>query len=175
MAVQQTNGSPVQLVWTVDGVPFQTNNIPSGGAIISTNVTLTASFGTGKHEVAVSASSGQSAAVTCSTTVTVRDTSPPTIVSIEATPNELWPPNKRIIPVNFIVSAVDNCDPSPVVKITQVTSNMPESSSDWEITGPLGVNLLASRPGLVYTIELQCADSSGNVSYGSIWVAVSHK
>jgi hypothetical protein len=178
--VQESNDVPVQVVWTLDDVPYQTNNIPAGGAIASTNLTLTATFGTGEHVVGVSASNGQSAPATCSTTVTVSDTLPPQILSIEATPNVLWPPNKRMIPVNLIVDAVDNCDPSPVATITQVTSNEPENPSapDWEITGPLSVNLRADRLGMgqarIYKIQVQCEDSSGNISFASVNVAVPH-
>ena len=54
-------------------------------------------------------------AATCSTTVTVRDTTPPEILNILAIPNVLWPPNHRMIPVSVTVDAVDTCDPSPVV------------------------------------------------------------
>jgi hypothetical protein len=180
VTVQESNDIPVQVVWTVDDVPYQTNNIPAGGAITSTNLTLTATFGTGEHAVGVSASNGQAAPATCSTTVTVNDTVPPQIVSIAATPNVLWPPNKRMIPVNVRVDAVDNCDPSPVAKIIQVTSNKPENLSvpDWEFTGPLSVNLRADRlgtgEGRIYTIQVQCEDASGNVSYSSVNVTVPH-
>jgi hypothetical protein len=110
----------------------------------------------------------------------VPDKTPPQIVRIVATPNVLWPPNHRMIPVSVIVDAVDNCDPSPVVRITQVTSNEPRSPfvADWEITGPQGVNLRAERlgrgNGRIYTIVVQCEDESGNVSFGSVDVTVSH-
>ncbi|HWY29787.1 MAG TPA: LamG-like jellyroll fold domain-containing protein [Candidatus Acidoferrum sp.] len=178
--VQDTSGNALEVVWTLDGIPSQTNDIPAGGSITATSVTFTTSFGSGDHVVVVSASDGQTTPATCSTTVTVQDTIPPEILQIVATPNALWPPNHRMIPVNLIVDAVDNCDPSPVSKIIQVTSNEPENrfEPDWVITGPLSVNLRAERLGMgrgrVYTIQVQCEDSSGNISYNSVNVVVPH-
>lgn len=180
VTVQESSDIPVQVVWTVDDDPYQTNTIPAGGAIAPTNLTLTSTFGTGEHFIGVSASNGQGTPTTCSTTVTVSDLMPPQIVSIETIPKVLWPPDHRMVPVNVIANAVDNCDPSPVAKITRVTSNEPENhfAPDWEITGPLSVNLRADRlgrgQGRIYTIQIQCEDSSGNISYDSVNVAVPH-
>jgi len=69
--VRDTNGSPVQVVWMLDGTPAQTNNVPSGGLITAADLIFTANFGLGEHVVVVSASNGQSDPVTCSTTVGV--------------------------------------------------------------------------------------------------------
>ncbi len=76
--------------------------------------------------------------------------------------------------------AVDNCDPSPVVKIIKVISNEPDIpfAPDWEITGAKSLNLRAERlgkgQGRIYTIVVQCKDMSGNVSTASVDVAVPH-
>jgi hypothetical protein len=177
---QDTNGNPLQVIWTVDGTPSQTNNIPSGGIITASNVTFTANFGLGEHVVVVSVSNGQTQPVTCSTTVTVRDMRPPRILNIVATPNVLWPPNHRLIPVNLMVEAVDNCDPSPVTRVTNVTSDEPQNplDPDWEITGEHSLNLRAERlgkgQGRIYTIVVECKDMSGNVSTASVDVTVPH-
>jgi hypothetical protein len=162
-----TNGLPLEVVWTVDGAAYQTNDIPSGGTFTSSNVTFTATFGEGEHTVVLSASNGQSTPVSCFTIVTVSDTIPPSILGISATPNLLWPPNHRMVPVSIVVDAVDNCDPSPIAQITQVTSNQPQGHfrPEWMITGPLSVDLRAERLGnreRTYTIYLEVSDSSGN-------------
>jgi len=178
--VQDTNGNALQVVWTVDATPSQTNTILPEGSITASNVAFTANFELGEHVVAVSASNGRTEPVTCSTTVTVHDTTPPQIVSILATPNLLWPPNHRMIPVNLMIEAVDNCDPSPVIQITSVMSNEPQNpfAPDWEIIGATGLNLKAERLGKglgrVYTIVVQCQDLSGNVSTASVDVIVPH-
>ncbi|HSY18478.1 MAG TPA: hypothetical protein VK815_09105 [Candidatus Acidoferrales bacterium] len=108
------------------------------------------------------------------------DTTPPTITSTAATPNVLWPPDHRMVPVTLTVDAFDDVDPAPVTRITQVTSNQPQnpSSPDWVITGPLNVNLRAERTGnagdRTYTITVECQDASGNISTNSVDVVVPH-
>ncbi len=108
------------------------------------------------------------------------DTTPPRILSLAASPSLLWPPNHRLSPVKLMVNAVDDSDPSPVARITEVTSNEAQTSStpDWELTGPLSLNLRADRSGngrgRVYTITVQCQDASGNVSSASVDVRVPH-
>lgn len=113
-----------------------TNDAPASYPLGSNLVTWTEMDGSGKR-------------ASCAQRVIVWDTTPPQIVRIVATPNVLWPPNHRMIPVNLNVEAVDNCDPSPVVRITHITSNEPQNASapDWEITGPQSVNLRAERFG----------------------------
>ena len=178
--VQDTNGNPLQLIWTVDGTAFQTNNIPSGGTTTASNVTFMATFGWGEHVVVASASNGRTDPVTCSTTIEVSDTTQPQITRIAAAPSVLWPPNHRMVPISVMVDAVDNCDPSPVVKIIKVISNEPDIpfAPDWEITGAKSLNLRAERlgkgQGRIYTIVVQCKDMSGNVSTASVDVAVPH-
>ncbi len=101
--------------------------------------------------------------------VVPEDSTPPTIESLSATPNVLWPPDNRMVCVNLKVNAVDNYDPSPISRITQVTSNQPRNRffQDWKITGPLSVNLRAevfeSAKPPIYTITIETTDESGNV------------
>lgn len=104
------------------------------------------------------------------------DTTPPVITQITATPDVLWPPNNRMIPVTLTVSATDNDDPAPLSRIAQATSNGQQHTSDWQITGPLTINLRASHSGKVdrvYTIVVECQDATGNVSFKSVTVKVS--
>lgn len=108
------------------------------------------------------------------------DTTPPEFESIEATPQVLWPPNHRMVAVSVLVNVVDDTDPSPLVHILGVTSNQPVGlfGPDWEITGPLSVNLRAEMLGTAqdrtYTINVECEDASGNKAYSSVDVAVPH-
>jgi hypothetical protein len=104
------------------------------------------------------------------------DTNPPVITQITATPDRLWPPNNRLVPVTLTVEATDDCDPAPVSSIVQVTASGWQIPHDWVITGPLTVKLRA-RPGRVYTIVVECRDASGNVSSRSttVKVAPDHK
>jgi hypothetical protein len=85
-----------------------------------------------------------------------------------------------MVTVSVSVEAVDDCDPSPVARITQVASNQPQNpfAPDWEITGSLMVTLRAERLGnwgdRIYSLFVEVTDSSGNKSSDKILVAVPH-
>jgi hypothetical protein len=107
--------------------------------------------------------------------VTVFDTTPPIIESLSVTPTTLWPPNHKMVPVFAEVVATDTCDPNPVCAIVAVNSDEPQEgtgdgnfSPDWLLLGGLTADLRAERAGprdgRVYTLTVECTDTSGNVS-----------
>ena len=112
------------------------------------------------------------------------DTVPPTIISMTASPNVLWHPNHKMVGVTITVDATDNVDPNPVSQIVAVRSSQAingtgdgNTSSDWEVTGPLTLNLRAERSGegaRTYTITIRCSDASGNATTGDVTVTVPH-
>lgn len=114
--------------------------------------------------------------------ITVVDTTPPVIVSVTPSPDAFWPPNHRMEEVTVNAVAVDVADPAPTAVILSVSSNQPangtgdgDTAPDWEITGPLTVNLRAERSGnqdRVYTITVQVSDESGNTTTGTCEVRV---
>jgi len=147
-------------------------------------------LGTTTNTCTVTDQLGRSAS--CSFTVTVTDTVPPVIDSIVASPDNLWPPNHKLVPVSITASATD-CDPSTSCRIVSVTANEPvlgpgsgNTDPDWIITDPgpkvspamLGVELRAERAGggtgRVYRIDTTCADASGNTTAGATTVTVPH-
>jgi hypothetical protein len=109
-----------------------------------------------------------------------RDTTPPLITNIVASQSALWPPNHKMFPVELSVAVADDSDSTPAVRIVEVRSNEPNGSvePDWKITGPLTVSLRVARAGKgddrIYTIVVEAADSSGNVSFASVDVRVAH-
>lgn len=113
-----------------------------------------------------------------STSVSVVDTTPPVIASVSASPNVLWAPNHKRVPVSVSVSDTDKCDPAPSCKIVQITSNEPIAASDAQITGKFTANLAASRlgsgSGRIYTITVRCTDANNNSSTGTATVSVPH-
>ena len=124
-------------------------------------------------------------AVQVTRTVNVVDMMAPTINSISADPDVLWPPNHKMVEVAVTVDAEDICDAAPVCIIVDVTSNAPindpgdgDTKPDWEITGDLTVKLRAeqagSGTGRVYTIHVQGADVSGNTTTATVEVTVPH-
>ena len=149
---------------------------PSGPyALGSTNVTVQCN---GTTEVTVFA---------CQTTVI--DTTPPSI-SVGVSPDELWPPNHRMINVGATVTAADTCGPTSVV-LESVASDEPDNGTgigdgdtDNDIqhadigTEDYGFKLRAERAGTgdgrVYTITYVATDASGNQASGIALVTVPH-
>ena len=118
----------------------------------------------------------------CGCGVPDTDSDPPIIGSVTSSPNVLWPPNHKMVPVSVSVSSSDNCG-VPVCIINSVSSNEPENglgdgdtAPDSEITRDLKVNLRAERSGTgsgrVYTITVMCADVFGNSSTSNTTVTV---
>jgi hypothetical protein len=128
---------------------------------------------------------------TCSFMVTVNDTQAPTI-TLSSQPITLWPPNHKYVTVNvtdLVTSVTDNCDHSVgvgSVNISVVTSDEPDNSTgDGNTTSDIviaasckSVQLRAERSGngngRVYTITLNVADASNNVSTATFKVTVPH-
>jgi parallel beta-helix repeat protein len=103
---------------------------------------------------------------------------PPTILELTATPNTLWPPNKKLIDVTVDVTVTDDSDPSPACEIKNVISNEASDAPDWSQSGPLAVSLRADRNGQgggrSYAIEVTCTNAAGLGASGSVTVAVPH-
>ena len=118
---------------------------------------------------------GQGAAYIFSTS----GTNPPVVVPIAtASPNVLFPPNHKLVPVTITVS---NHDSFNSCRIVSVTSNEPggKNSPDFIITGDLTLQLRAersgkSKSGRIYTIEVACTDGAGNTTSTTVVVTVPH-
>jgi len=109
------------------------------------------------------------------------DLEPPVIESIGASPNRLWPPNHRMVPIDVDVTATDRCGASCAiagVTTSDRTGGGPRNDPDWRITGDLSVELRAERTGSGdgrrYTVVVECLDPAGNASYGRAFVDVPH-
>lgn len=114
-----------------------------------------------------------------------RDTTSPVIGEILARPGVLWPPNHKMIPVTVAVVATDDSGIAPVCHVAGVSSNEPvlgsgdgRTAPDWQITGPLRLNLRAERSGRgearVYTLPIECQDQAGNTAMGTAAIVVPH-
>ena len=108
----------------------------------------------------------------------VRKVYAPTINSVTATPNALWPANNNMVPVFLTVDVTDDSDPAPVCQITGVTSNEAVAETAWQITSPLTLALRAQRFGMgmgrIYTITVSCTNSSQLSSSATVTVSVPH-
>jgi len=141
--------------------------------------------------------SGNSA--TCTTAVTVIDTTPPDI-SVTVIPDTLWPPNHKMVDIVATVTVSDICDAAPSVVLTSVTSNEPDNDQgkpydpqdstsgdgntvddiqgaetgeeDYEFQ--LRAERAGAGDGRVYTITYTVTDASGNSASASATVVVPH-
>lgn len=116
--------------------------------------------------------------------VTVVDTTAPAIASVIPSRPVLGPPNHKMEPVAFAVDASDAASAFSC-SVTSVASNEPVSGTgdgdtapDWEITGPLSVNLRAERAGngtgRIYTVTVECRDAFNNVATVATTISVPH-
>jgi hypothetical protein len=171
--VSDPDGDAMTVVWTLNGTPVQTNQVPAGSPGAPANVTLSGSFPLGTNILAIGVTDGTNVA-SCTTTVTVLDTTPPVISNVTASPNFLWPPNHQMVKVNVKVSVSDTCSPA-TWKIVGVRCNEPvdgrgdgKTSPDWKITSDRALQLRAEHSGngngRMYTITVQATDASGNKS-----------
>ena len=132
--------------------------------------------------------SGNSA--TCTTTVTVIDTTVP-VISVTVSPDTLWPPNHKMVDITATVTVRDICDADPSVVLTSVTSNEPDNAigngdgntindiqgaeigtDDYEFQ--LRAERAGTGDGRVYTITYTATDTSGNINSASATVVVPH-
>ena len=114
----------------------------------------------------------------------VGDTRAPALKSLRVSPRELWPPNHQMVRVTVDARADDKCDPIDI-EIVSVRSNQPidglgdgDTAPDWQILGPMAVNLRAERSGTYgrreYVIRVRYADGVGNEAFKNIGVWVPH-
>ena len=113
------------------------------------------------------------------------DVQAPTITSVSASPNVLWPPNHKMQTVTLHWGAVDNCG-SPMCAISSISSNEPvngrgdgNTSPDWVITSNSTADLLRAErsgngTGRIYTITVSCLDAAGNKTVATTTVLVPH-
>jgi uncharacterized protein YaaQ len=143
-------------------------------------ITQTPTAGTrlekGKHTITFTVTDAAGNSTSAKATLVVVDCTPPKIQSLTATPKVLAPANGQMINVTVTVNATDNCDSAPTSKIVEVRCDEYTGRNDIKITGPLTVQLAATRNkhgnGRVYTIVISSKDDSGNKTVKTVTVSV---
>ncbi len=117
----------------------------------------------------------------------VRDTTPPAI-TVGAAPDELWPPNHRLVPVHAAVTVSDLCSAASV-RLDAVSSSEPDDApgpSDGTTLGDVrdaaagaadfDLLLRAERDrtgtGRTYTLSYRAVDGAGNAATAAASVVV---
>jgi uncharacterized repeat protein (TIGR03803 family) len=135
-------------------------------------------YAPGTTPVTLTVTDSHGASDSCTATVTVMDTTPPTINDVAVTPNVLWPPNGKMVEVTVNYTAADDC--GTVSNALFVTSNEAPNGNGtapaWVIEDDHHVQLRSERPGRgtgrVYTITVISTDNAGNSSTKAVTVLV---
>jgi hypothetical protein len=130
--------------------------------------------------VTLTVTDNHGASNSCTATVTVVNTTPPTISDVAVTPSVLWPPNHKMVEVTVNYTATDDC--GAVTNTLFVTSNEAPNgpgngtSPDWVIEDDHHAQLRAERSGAgtgrVYAITVISTDNAGNSSTRTVTVTV---
>ncbi|HVH70277.1 MAG TPA: hypothetical protein VNB49_04100, partial [Candidatus Dormibacteraeota bacterium] len=165
-----------QITYSVTGaqtIPNTVVNSPSASFAISTEgITTITFFGTDN------AGNVESAKI-----VTIQlDKTPPT-VACSASPNILWPPNNKLVPINVSVNVSDALSGPNGFTLVSVTSNEPDSgqgdiqgfvTGTASTSGQLRAQRLGSGTGRVYTFTYTGSDRAGNTASCTTTVSVPH-
>ena len=98
------------------------------GNLVGTTAIVQATVSLGTHIFKLTVTDPAGLSSTATTQVTVGDTTPPTL-RVMLSPNLLWPPNHKLIPITATVGASDTCDANPAVTLVSVTSSEPDNGS----------------------------------------------
>lgn len=142
-------------------------------------LTLNASCGCNiSCNVQVTVSDGHGGTSSASSTVTISDSKVPTL-SLDITPDVLWPANHKLSPISVAAKSLDGCDANPLIRLVSVTSSEPDQGLGDGDTGgdvadtSLGVadyelRLRAERgatgAGRLYVLCYSVTDASGNTA-----------
>lgn len=110
------------------------------------------------------------------------DTTPPSL-TVSLSPNTLWPPNGKLVPVTATITVKDDYDPAPEIKLESIFVN--EAASDDDVreaqagTDDRQFSMAAKRTGTnqagrVYTVTYSATDASANKATASATVTVPH-
>jgi hypothetical protein len=179
ITAEATSASGAEVTYTATASDLVDSDVP-----VQCTPASGSTFALGTTTVSCSATDDSGNSATGSFNVTVVDSTPPQILSVDATPGVLWPPNHQMVNVTVTVVAIDLVDPTPVSHIVSVTSNQPvngtgdgDTAPDWVITGPLTVQLRSERShgqDRIYTITIETVDDAGNVSTATDTVVVTN-
>jgi hypothetical protein len=180
--VSDPDGDALTVTWNADGSQLRVDQVPSGPAPTTAALTLTQPFSLGVHNLNISVTDNRSAPVACTTTATVRDTTPPVVSASVGSPI-LWTPDHTMVNVGFNATALDKCSgPERVsVKVFSNESQFAQGSGNFspDASGGAGGLLLRSERtgsgnGRVYLIVASSVDPAGNRAFACTTAVVPH-
>jgi hypothetical protein len=167
------DGTALSYVWTDEA-----GNVLGTTAIVQLSVTM------GMHTFALTVTDAAGLTSTATTHVTIQDTMAPTL-SVSLSPNDLWPPNHKLVQITATVVASDTCDANPTVQLVSITSSDSLDADDVQAVGggqvPFGTDVRSfmlsaersnSQTDRVYTVTYAAKDASGHTTTATAQVQV---
>jgi len=183
--VEDGNGDPLTVTWSVDNVVVQVDQVPSGGSTTSADLSMTHFYSLGVHTLHIEVDDGTAPPVACNSSVSVVDHTPP-VVQCTNRVDSLWPPNHKLVPVGLVATANDGCA-GPVQKLsvevfgdeddetqTGDGKHSPDAKNIANGTLRLRSERRGDADGRVYLILAMASDPSGNTAVNCCAVTVSH-
>jgi cysteine-rich repeat protein len=160
---------------------------PAGGST-TLGCTPDGPYGLGATDVTVQCGDSEDTTIAVCQAV-VADTTPPTI-SVTTSPDDLWPPNHRMVDIETTVIVTDSCGPATFV-LESVTSSEPDNAAgngdgntDQDVQGDdtgtedyffqVRAERASDGEGRSYTATYTATDSSGNQASASGTITVAH-
>ena len=162
------------------------------GVLMGDVITVTLPLGT--HTITLNVDDGNGGSDTDIVGVLVEDTVAPNF-NLTVSPEILWPPNHKMVPIESITTITDSCDTNPLIILTSITLNESEETNTYDpdfdtilgdgstlddifVDQEDNISLRAERSGKgegrIYTIIYDSIDASGNVATASTTVTVPH-
>jgi 6-phosphogluconolactonase (cycloisomerase 2 family) len=116
-------------------------------------------------------------------TITINIDKTPPAMACSASPNVLWPPNNKLVPVNVSVNVTDSLSGPAGFNLVSVTSSEPDCGhgdiqgfvvGSGSTSGRLRAKRLGSGSGRTYTFVYSGADRAGNATSCTTTVVVPH-
>jgi hypothetical protein len=183
--VSDFDGDVLNYQWMEGTTVLNAGMVKGGqeGQPVSLPSYIISSLPVGDHQIILQVSDGVNAAASAGITVSVIDTTAPTLAPA-ASPTILWPPNHQMVPITITANASDNSG-MPVTLTAQVSCNEPNDGSQYwttpvidQASGIITVQLQASRlgkgTGRNYVIDITATDQAGNTSSAKAVVTVPH-
>lgn len=157
-------------------------------SFLGTGANLTATVPFGEHAITLQVTDSVGQTATVEVVFVVVDTTPP-VIRLHVTPDVIWPPNHKMVPIHSVVEASDVCSPEVVVQLVSVTSSEPDNGTgDGNFPNDIqGVNagtadvdflVRAERkgngPGRVYTATYGATDGADNSTEALATIRVPH-